>query len=54
LEAGFQAYRYDPFRRTLERSEGFEGQNTLYVRDLEGVKERVKKAKKLKVLNLWV
>ena len=54
LEAGFQAYRYDAFGRGLERMEGFEGQNTLYVRDLEAVRERVKKAEKRKVLNRWV
>lgn len=54
LDAGFNAYRYDPFGRVLEGMEGFEGQNALYVRDLEGVRERVEKAKKLKVLNLWV
>ena len=54
LEAGFQAYRYDPFKRTLERMEGFEGQNTLYVRDVARVRERVETAKKRKVLNQWV
>ena len=54
LKAGFQPYRYDPFKRALERMEGSEGQNTLYVRDLEGVRERVKMGKKRKVLKLWV
>ena len=54
LEAGFQAYRYDAFGRGLEPMEGFEGQNTLYVRDVEAVRERVKKAEKRKVLNRWV
>ena len=54
LKAGFQPYRYDPFKRVLERMEGFEGQNTLYVRDVAAVRERVQTAKKRKVLNFLV
>src|SRR5579885_1844092 len=47
---GFDAHAYDPFTRTLTR-EGFTGQeDTIYVRDLRFVEQRVKEAPPFTVL----
>ena len=49
LSHGFQPYVYNPFKRTFNLSSGYGSHNTLYLRDLEFVKERVRKAEKIKV-----
>ena len=51
-ELGFIACAYQPFARTLTpRPETATGGNTLFVRDLEQVKTRLRTAPKFKVLN---
>ncbi|MCW3109757.1 MAG: FkbM family methyltransferase, partial [Segetibacter sp.] len=48
---GFQPYLYDPFSRALTVSSGYGSYNTLYLRDISFVEDRVEKAKKVKVFN---
>jgi FkbM family methyltransferase len=41
LASGFQPYAYDPFTRKLSLLESFAGDNTIYIRDIDEVKNRV-------------
>jgi FkbM family methyltransferase len=49
LEAGFQPYGYDPYSRQLEQLLTFGSNNTVYMRDLDFIKMRLKEAGKLKI-----
>lgn len=51
LRAGFAAYRYEPFRRSLEVSVGFNSErgNTLFLRDPEFFMERVRTAQSIDI-----
>ena len=51
LNHGFNPYKYDPMFRDLTVTVPGEHHNTLYIRDLEFVKERLKTARKIKVKN---
>ncbi len=41
LKAGFMAYSYDPFKRTLKKENHYGTHNTLFIRDLDFVKKRL-------------
>ena len=49
LDRGFHTVRYDPRRRSLERAEGMDAFNTIYVRDFTEVERRVKAAESFRV-----
>jgi FkbM family methyltransferase len=49
LNAGFEPYLYDPLKRSLTRADTFGFHNTIYIRDIEYVTERVRKADKVTV-----
>ncbi len=51
LELGFNSYEYSPMRRTLTPVGLFGSYNTLYVRDLDFVMNRVQTAPKFTILN---
>lgn len=51
LNHGFNPYKYDPMVRDLTVTVPGGHHNTLYIRDLEFVKERLKTARKIKVKN---
>jgi FkbM family methyltransferase len=51
---GYHAYQYSPFERELTEIETFGTHNTIYIKDPAFVKERVKKAEKLKILDRWI
>ncbi|MEO6456053.1 MAG: FkbM family methyltransferase [Ginsengibacter sp.] len=48
---GFQPYLYDPFKRDFTLSEKYGPYNTLYLRDINFIKERISRAKKIMVFN---
>jgi FkbM family methyltransferase len=50
VAAGFYAYQYDPFERTLVQLQKPGNANTLYIRDLGFVKERLETAKVFEIL----
>ena len=45
LSFGFYSYKYAPFTRELKRVDGFGNLNTIYLKDVNFVKERLKTAK---------
>lgn len=47
--AGFAMYSYDPEKRSLELDARQSGENRLYVRDIEWVRERVQSARSFKI-----
>lgn len=47
----FQPYIYSPFKRELSLVEKYGTHNTIYIRDVDFVKNRVKTARKFKVLD---
>ncbi len=49
LSVNFRAYQYDPIKRNLIPVEQFGTYNTLYVRDLDFVNDRLKHADKIKI-----
>lgn len=49
LKYGFKPYYYNPKLRELKLLEIFGNQNTLYLRDINLVEERIKNSKKIKV-----
>lgn len=51
LNLGFKPYQYDPKKRTLSIIETFGSHNTIYIRDLDYVQERLRTAPKIKILN---
>ena len=54
LDLGFAPYAYDPVKRELNKLSRFGTENTIYIRDESFVKDRVKTAEKVKVLNTAV
>lgn len=50
LSAGFKPYQYDPFKRELNLMESFGNYNTIYCRDVEFIKARVKAASGFKIM----
>lgn len=48
---GFSSYLYTPSDRLLTIVENFGTHNTIYIRDLDFVKDRLKKAPKIKILD---
>jgi FkbM family methyltransferase len=51
LRCGFTAYNYDPKSRLLAPQDGLSSQNTIYVRDLDWIQYRLKKAQSFNVFN---
>ena len=49
IKKGFLVYSYYPFERNLVKKENFKNGNNIYIRDINLVKSRIKKAKKIKV-----
>ena len=54
LAGGYSPYQYNPFERQLTAINSFGSHNTIYVKDLAFVQERVNKADKLKILDNWI
>ena len=52
INFGFRPYTYDPFNRTLLSLQHLGSHNTIYIRDLEFVMQRIKSARRFKVNNL--
>ncbi|WP_336515169.1 FkbM family methyltransferase [Pollutibacter soli] len=50
LGYGYKPFRYDPFARTLFPLDTFGHLNTIYIKDLPFVTERIKSAKKIEIL----
>lgn len=50
-ENDFLPYTYDPFKRILDQSQKHENQNTIYIRDINFVRDRILTAKKVKVFS---
>lgn len=51
LKMDFKPYTYDPFQRNLSQVESFGVENTIYIRDIDFVFDRVQSANKIKILN---
>lgn len=49
LSLGFSPFRYHPFERKLSRLNTFGYHNTLYLRDLPSILDRVQKAEKVRI-----
>jgi FkbM family methyltransferase len=54
IDMGYHPYRYSPFQRELTAIDQFGTHNTIYIKDIDFVQERVKKADKLKILDSWI
>jgi FkbM family methyltransferase len=51
LELGFASFSYEPFKRKLIQIDSPGNYNTIYIRDINFVSERVQNAEKIKILN---
>ena len=51
ISLGFAPFSYQPFERNLIRLGNHSNENTIYIRDLEFVIDRVKSSKKFKILH---
>jgi FkbM family methyltransferase len=51
LNHGFEPYIYHPVERTFSKLESFGEANTVYIRDLDFIKERISVSPKYRVLN---
>jgi FkbM family methyltransferase len=51
-ELGFRPYHYNPLQRKLSKFEEKKDNNTIYIRDIEYVTERLLTAEKLKLFNV--
>lgn len=51
LGLGFAPFSYDPFKRNLIQLDSPGNYNTIYIRDINFVSDRVQKAEKIKILN---
>ena len=47
----FHPYHYDPFERNVSKLDHFGDHNTIYIRDVDFVKERIQKAKKIQLFS---
>jgi len=54
LENNYHPYQYNPFERELTAIDTFGTHNTIYIKDPAFVRERVKEADKLKILDNWI
>jgi FkbM family methyltransferase len=54
VDHGYTPYRYDPFERKLSPIADFGTHNTIYIKDIDFVQDRVKKAEKVKILDSWI
>ena len=54
LESDYHPYQYNPFERELTPIDTFGTHNTIYIKDAPFVRERVKEADKLKILDTWI
>lgn len=52
LGLGFKPYEYNPFLRSISELPSFGNKNTLYLRDVNFIIERIRAAKKVKVLDV--
>ena len=50
-ENNYKPYQYDPFSRILQEVEHFGSHNTIYIRDIDFVKDRLANAEKLTVFS---
>jgi len=48
---GFSSFTYDPFKREIQPATAFGKHNTIYLRDVDFVRDRVSTANPIKVLN---
>jgi FkbM family methyltransferase len=51
IKYGFKPYIYNPKSRKIEEQEAFGTHNTLYLRDIDIIQEKIESAKKIKVGN---
>jgi FkbM family methyltransferase len=51
ISSGFEPYLYDPLTRKLTKAASFGFHNTIYIRDIDFVTDRLKNAPPFKVLN---
>lgn len=51
VELGFTPFSYHPFKRNLKQLNSPSNYNTIYIRDINFVTDRVQKAEKVKILN---
>ena len=51
LEFAFLPYQYDPFTRKLNSLNGWGTDNTIYIRDISFVEDRLSHSRRYKVLN---
>ncbi|MFN0050331.1 MAG: FkbM family methyltransferase [Cytophagales bacterium] len=54
LSLGFKPYNYYPFTRSLEEIPHFGNYNTIYIRDVEFVKQRLMTAEKIEILHQMI
>ena len=54
LSSDFKPYSYDPFLRKFTPVPTFGNMNTIYIKDLDWVSERVRSARKFHILKQWV
>lgn len=54
VDLGFAPYQYHPFDRSLNKLDGFTAFNTIYIRDLSFVEERLKTAKAFRLWNQYI
>jgi FkbM family methyltransferase len=54
ISNGFNPYSYDPYQRSLTKLGNFGVQNTIYLRDLNFINDRLHSSGKFKVLNLEI
>jgi len=51
ISHGFSPFIYEPFLRKLKKVESFESHNTIYLRDIDFIEDRLKSAEKVVFLN---
>lgn len=51
MENDYRPYRYNPFERELTSIENFGSHNTIYIRDIDFVRDRVRTAEKIHIRN---
>lgn len=51
LNQGFNVYQYNPFARELKLQDNFGNFNTIYIRDIQFIQDRLKNASSFKVFN---
>ncbi|TCC92260.1 FkbM family methyltransferase [Pedobacter frigiditerrae] len=51
VDYGFRPYQYFPFERRLKKIASFGSYNTIYIRDIDTVENRIKSSKPIKIFN---